>query len=1063
MATDIALTMLLKAKDQSSGAIKSMNDGLKKSQSAMDAASVAAKRLDVAKAALAVAMQKVQQLASKEGVSVQQLQLAQAKAALASERMTAAKNQLAQAENKASSATKEESSVAQQAVRATDQHKAAVSRSSDALKVAASIAKSALTAFKTLGSGFLTVAGNALKMLNPLPALTSGLSLISSSASRAVAGLSSLGHALTSVASSGFGAIRSAATGAVSAMGSFVSSIARGAISVVDFGAKLGQTIFGLKELASTAISMGSAFLQPAANMEQTQTAFTTLLHSGNDATKMIKDLYQFGANTPFEFADLADTAKTLLAMGNNADSIMPLLTDIGETVSALGLNSGELNNIAFIFGQMGAAGRTTTGDLNQLAERGIPVWKYLAQSMGMTTEQVRNMVESGALSADDAIRMIRGGMQEFKGGMEAQSKTFNGLLSTLKDNATSALLAFSGPAFELAKKGLEQLNKLVGSKAFQDFAKSAGEALGKALNNMVDLIQSRLIPAIERMGPILSEWKQRFQDALNSPVLQEFKDRVQDLAIAALHELVNILESDVIPTVRRWTELILRFLSSPQFAQFRARLETGILAGFQKLHDLIMNQIVPTLSRFWTILTESQAGQIFMMTMLNLGQALTDLMTAASPLQNFLKDVQSGMSTANGPSETFQNILSKIAIIIQTDVLPVINSLTGFFQNVMPPAMSIVMDGFDGLMGALDQIKQPVIDLIDTVSPLLGKLLDWIDKNDILKKSLLFVGALLASIITGVRDMVIFLVPIIVEQLIPTLGRLNDALGPVLVRFGEWSTKGGGVALVFQILGFAIGGVINFVAGLMDLLAWVVNGVGFTFHAFGLTVDFVFKFIQGIIGAFPKWFNDRVNEVRNFFATLPGNLQNIAKDIWNRITGALSNLSNWVKVNVWDKLPQGLKDAFSGVADTIGGIFSGIGDGIRWAINGVIEIVNGAINNINGVSSKVGISLPTIPHLAQGTEHARSGVTLVGEDGPELVYMHGGERVVPNNRLGSEARLMSPGGGGATTVVNHIHIHVDGRGAQTDRELVEMVMRAFDRKLSRSANMSSWIAGGKA
>ena len=66
------------------------------------------------------------------------------------------------------------------------------------------------------------------------------------------------------------------------------------------------------------------------------------------------------------------------------------------------------------------------------------------------------------------------------------------------------------------------------------------------------------------------------------------------------------------------------------------------------------------------------------------------------------------------------------------------------------------------------------------------------------------------------------------------------------------------------------------------------------------------------------------------------------------------------------------------------------------------------------------------VPHFAGGTSHAPSGWAVVGENGPEMVYLRGGESIVPNGG-GLNGRS-----GGNTLVVN-----VNVRGAlNTDREI---------------------------
>lgn len=69
------------------------------------------------------------------------------------------------------------------------------------------------------------------------------------------------------------------------------------------------------------------------------------------------------------------------------------------------------------------------------------------------------------------------------------------------------------------------------------------------------------------------------------------------------------------------------------------------------------------------------------------------------------------------------------------------------------------------------------------------------------------------------------------------------------------------------------------------------------------------------------------------------------------------------------------------------------------------------------------------VPHFAKGTSSAPAGWALVGENGPEMVYLRGGESIVPGGGLNGRS-------GGGTLVLN-----VNVRGAlSTDREISRAV-----------------------
>ena len=75
----------------------------------------------------------------------------------------------------------------------------------------------------------------------------------------------------------------------------------------------------------------------------------------------------------------------------------------------------------------------------------------------------------------------------------------------------------------------------------------------------------------------------------------------------------------------------------------------------------------------------------------------------------------------------------------------------------------------------------------------------------------------------------------------------------------------------------------------------------------------------------------------------------------------------------------------------------SGFSGKAKQAAEKVVDSVEQVCNTANPtitIDVKLG-NMPNIPHDAEGTNNAERGVTLVGEEGPELVYMNGGEAVL--------------------------------------------------------------------
>ena len=211
---------------------------------------------------------------------------------------------------------------------------------------------------------------------------------------------------------------------AMQSMGSSIASVAAG------MGLQTGVTAFvgALKNAVVGSFELADA-------LEQSQIAFTTMLGSGELATKMLEDLKAFADKTPFEFQDIQSAAKRLMAMGFAAEDVIPTLRSVGDAAAGLGGGKATIDGITLALGQMNAKGKISTQELNQLTERGIPGMKYLAQAAGVTTGEMAKMVEKGLIPANQGVKVLLSNMQkDFGGLMGKQAETASGKLSTMKD-----------------------------------------------------------------------------------------------------------------------------------------------------------------------------------------------------------------------------------------------------------------------------------------------------------------------------------------------------------------------------------------------------------------------------------------------------------------------------------------------------------------------------------------------------------------------------------------------------------------------------------------------------
>jgi len=239
-----------------------------------------------------------------------------------------------------------------------------------------------------------------------------------------------------------------------------------------------GTLAVGFEKATQAALSFN-------ASLEQNTVAFTTMLGSGQAALQYLEQLRQFALTTPFEFQDLEEAAKRMMALGFSAQQVIPILTDIGNAVAALGGGQEKIDRIVLALGQMQGKGRIMAQEMNQLAEAGIPAWKILADALGTTQAEAMKAAEAGKVSADTFITAFSAFSKANYGGlMEAQSHTFLGALSNIKDAVQQFLgttlkpltdrmrdvavrlgdMAANGDLEKWAQKGQQVITSLIGT-----------------------------------------------------------------------------------------------------------------------------------------------------------------------------------------------------------------------------------------------------------------------------------------------------------------------------------------------------------------------------------------------------------------------------------------------------------------------------------------------------------------------------------------------------------------------------------------------------------------------
>lgn len=323
---------------------------------------------------------------------------------------------------------------------------------------------------------------------------------------------------LSTLGGSGSGSFLGTA-GGIAAMSGKLGGLAK-------FAGPIGIGVAGIAGIGIAANKTLSPLIGLADKMENAKIAFTQFLGSEPAADKFLNNLQQFAAKTPFEFPELVDSSKKLLAFGVDGDDVIGTMTTLGDAAALTGADVGDL---ATIWGQMSAKGKVSNEELLQLTEQGVPAYDALAQSMGKSVPQIQKMASEGKLLSDNTLPKLKAGLDKtFGGGMAKQSATLSGKMSTLGDTFTAmgtdigdALLPFAKSIVDEVQPALDDLAGWVsehkgdiakaittGAAAVLDYGAGIIDMWGYVVGGIGDVIEwvGHLVVKIGEAGQALSD-----------------------------------------------------------------------------------------------------------------------------------------------------------------------------------------------------------------------------------------------------------------------------------------------------------------------------------------------------------------------------------------------------------------------------------------------------------------------------------------------------------------------------------------------------------------------------
>lgn len=385
-----------------------------------------------------------------------------------------------------------------------------------------------------------------------------------------------------------------------------------GALEEVMTGAarRIGEAFVNMAAKAGEAIvDIAKAGVEFNSKMEQYKTAFTTLLGNGEEAARVMAQIREDAARTPFDVDSLTQANQMLISAGLSAEQARGDVLNLANAIAATGGGSAELSRMAANLQQIQNTGKATAMDIRQFANAGINIYGLLADSMGVTAAEAAEMDVTYEQLAEALSHAAAAG-GKYAGAMEAQSQTFQGRISTLKDNATQLAGALTEDLFDKLSNGalpmvmdwVATLLEAAQTGGIEGALEAAGTILETVINKFVESLPELLDTGLSLLEGLLNGISEAIPKVLPvvvsviTALVMGLVDHLPEIITAGINILVALIEGiiDAIPQLVAMIPQIITSLTKGLLSHLPELIQAGIMLLGALIKGLI--QSIPDL-----------------------------------------------------------------------------------------------------------------------------------------------------------------------------------------------------------------------------------------------------------------------------------------------------------------------------------------------------------------------------------------------------------------------------------------------------------------------------------
>ena len=264
-------------------------------------------------------------------------------------------------------------------------------------------------------------------------------------------------------------------------------------ITRISAGIVISQTFYGVTRSIREATDAVWEFNK---SLDYAQVTYSALFNSTDIASDFLETLKEFSVDTIFEYSDLENMSRKLLAYGIEYKNLMFLIEGL-TNIGTLSGDSAALERLAVAIGQINAKGTLKAEEIRQLTNAYAPMYDILQSEFGLQPEQL-NRIGDLQLPANEVINaIVKYANERFGDVANAAMYTITGLNNRIVDS------------FKVLASDM--------MKPFSDFYKSFAFFIGQQLEQLREIFStSGTVGVFERLVPS-EAWRARIVAFTNS------------------------------------------------------------------------------------------------------------------------------------------------------------------------------------------------------------------------------------------------------------------------------------------------------------------------------------------------------------------------------------------------------------------------------------------------------------------------------------------------------------------------------------------------------------------